>query len=443
VEALMSSQLPICIFAKPPVAGSVKTRLAEGERAARLARAFLLDTCTAVRRLPWARPILATTGPLPSALAARLDLPTWPQGGGDLGARIERVLRRALEDGPRAIAIGADTPGLPRALLEAARAALDDADAAIGPTSDGGFYVLALRRCPDGLLADLPWSREDTFAATLKRLRDRGLVTKVLEPWFDVDRPADLVRLHALISGGVIVAPETEYTLTAPTLSIVMPVLNEERRIGRALAELARTPGLHEIIVVDGGSTDRTRALAEQHHATVIAAPRGRGPQLNAGAAIATGQVLLFLHADVRLPRDAVAHVRDVLADNDVIAGAFRTWTTADDDDRPWFSPLLHLADLRSRVTRFPYGDQAMFVRSAAFHAAGGFRDVPIMEDLELSHRLWQHGRIVTCRGRVRVSGRRFVARPLSSLLAVNLFPLLYRAGVSPHTLARFYAHVR
>ncbi len=438
----MASQFPICIFAKPPVPSAVKTRLADGERAARLARAFLIDTCAAVRTVPWARPILATTGPLDAALAARLDVPTWLQGDGDLGARIERVLRRALELGPAAIAIGADTPGLPPDLLAAARAALVDADAAIGPTDDGGFYVLALRRCPEGLLAELPWSRDDTFAATLARLRERGLVTKVLEPWFDIDRPSDLPRLQALLSARVLVAPETECALTAPTISVVMPVLNEEKRVGRALGALVRTPGLHEIIVVDGGSTDRTRQIAEQHHATVIAAPRGRGPQLNAGAALATGEVLLFLHVDVSLPDDAVAHIRDALTLHEVVAGAFRTWTVAE-DDRPWFAPLLLLADVRSRVTRYPYGDQAVFVRADAFRAAGGFRDVPLMEDLELSRRLWRQGRVVTCRASVRVSGRRFVARPLTTMLAMNLFPLLYRAGVSPHTLARFYAHVR
>lgn len=438
----MPSPIPICIFAKPPVPGTVKTRLAAGDRAARLARAFLIDTCTAARELPWAKPIVATTGPLDPALSARLELPTWPQGEGDLGARIERVLRRALAMAPGAIAIGADTPGLPPERLAAARAALADADAAIGPTDDGGFYVLALRRCPEGLLADLPWSRDDTFAATHARLRDRGFVTKVLDPWFDVDRPADLPRLEALLSAGTLVAPETEYALTAPTISVVMPVLNEEKRVGRAVDTLNRTPGLHEVIVVDGGSIDRTRHLAEQHHAIVIEAPRGRGPQLNAGASAATGEVLLFLHADVTLPDDAVGHIRDTLAHADVVAGAFRTWTVAD-DDRPWFSPLLHIADVRSRVTRYPYGDQAVFVRAGAFDATGGFSDVPIMEDLELAHRLWHLGRVVTCRACVRVSGRRFVARPLTSMLAMNLLPLLYRAGVSPHRLARFYAHVR
>ncbi|MBA3459576.1 MAG: TIGR04282 family arsenosugar biosynthesis glycosyltransferase [Deltaproteobacteria bacterium] len=210
-------RVTVCIFAKPPVAGTVKTRLAGAEQAARLARAFLLDTCAAVRALPWAEPILATTGSLGADLERQLELPIWPQGDGDLGARIERVLTRALESAPGAIALGADTPGLPSELLDRAHAALTLADAAIGPTDDGGFYLLALRHCPEGLLSNLPWSDPDTFTATLARLHERGLQTVILDRWFDIDRPADLERLHALLTARVLIAPETLHTLLSVT----------------------------------------------------------------------------------------------------------------------------------------------------------------------------------------------------------------------------------
>jgi rSAM/selenodomain-associated transferase 1 len=201
----------ICIFAKPPVAGRVKTRLAAvvgRERAAELARAFLEDTISAVRSLPWAQPALATTETVES------DLPVLLQGEGDLGARIERVLRAALQLAPFAIAIGADSPALPRRLLEAGRVALERADAVIGPAEDGGFYLLGLRRCPEGLLAGLPWSASDTFQRTLERLRARGLRTEILEPWFDVDRAEDLDRLRALLRSGEIEAPRTASLLS-------------------------------------------------------------------------------------------------------------------------------------------------------------------------------------------------------------------------------------
>ena len=164
---------------------------------------------------------------------------------------------------------------------------------------------------------------------------------------------------------------------------------------------------------------------------------------MNAGAAVAAGDTLLFLHADTSLPRDAFEHVERTLADPHVVAGAFRTWTVADAGEAPWFAPLLHAADLRSRYSSLPYGDQALFVRAEAFRQIGGYPDQPLMEDLELSRRLRRLGRIRTVRARVRVSGRRFIARPVFYTLAVNLFPPLYRLGVSPERLARLYRSVR
>jgi uncharacterized protein len=202
----VTSSAVICIFAKPPVAGQVKTRLAAvlgPERAAALARAFLDDTIAAVRAVPWAQALLAATGPMES------DLPVLLQGEGDLGARIERVLQAALRDAPFAIAIGADAPALPRRFLEAARAALAAVDAVVGPADDGGFYLLGLRACPEGLLAGLPWSSAETFTRTVERLRSRGLRVEVLERWFDVDRAEDLDRLREALRAGEIEAPRT------------------------------------------------------------------------------------------------------------------------------------------------------------------------------------------------------------------------------------------
>ena len=125
----------------------------------------------------------------------------------------DESLRRALRDTPAALAIGTDTPGLPATLVAQARAASREADAVPGPCEDGGYYLLGLRRCPPGLLRDLPWSEPDTFVRTLARLRDRGLTTAVIAPWFDVDRPADLACLHALVARGELHAPRTAQAL--------------------------------------------------------------------------------------------------------------------------------------------------------------------------------------------------------------------------------------
>jgi glycosyltransferase A (GT-A) superfamily protein (DUF2064 family) len=139
----------------------------------------------------------------------------WSQGEGDLGDRLERVLRRGLRKTPAALAIGTDTPGLPPVLLSQAREALRSADAVLGPCEDGGFYLLGLRSCPEGLLRDLPWSAPETFVRTLARLREGGLSTAVIAPWFDVDRPEDLELLRALIARGELHAPHSARALGA------------------------------------------------------------------------------------------------------------------------------------------------------------------------------------------------------------------------------------
>ena len=228
----------------------------------------------------------------------------------------------------------------------------------------------------------------------------------------------------------------------AVALSVIIPVLNEAQRIAACIERVA-AQGFDEVIVVDGGSTDGTADIVRRTGATLVDAPRGRGQQLNAGARAASGDMLLFLHADVVLPDHAVSIARSTLARDGVVAGAFRTWTVDDAAAARWWAPLLHLADVRSRYSGIPYGDQAMFMHTDVFFAAGGFPDVALMEDIALSRRLRSFGRVLIARESVKVSGRRFLSAPIKQTLWVNLFPLLYAFGVSPRTLTRLYGDPR
>ena len=221
-------------------------------------------------------------------------------------------------------------------------------------------------------------------------------------------------------------------------LSIIVPVLNEALRIPECLRALSRYP---EVIVADGGSTDGTIALVRKDgRARLIECERGRAVQMNAGARAAEGDVLLFLHADCALPEDALPRIEEALRDPRNVAGAFRTWHVADDGRRAFW---LHLADLRSRYSGLPYGDQALFVRREVFEELGGFPALPLMEDLEFSQRLRRKGRIAIVRSSVRVSGRRFLQHPLRDTFLVNVFPLLYRLGVPAARLQQFYEDIR
>ncbi len=144
----------------------------------------------------------------------------------------------------------------------------------------------------------------------------------------------------------------------------------------------------------------------------------------------------------MRLPYDAAGWIRAALSDSRIVGSAFRTWTVCDRGSSR-LAPLLHLADLRSRWAALPYGDQAIFVRASAFEQAGGFPDQPLMEDVELCRRLRRLGRLRTVPASVRVSGRRFLSRPLYSLVMARTLPLLYRFGVSPRMLAGLYGDPR
>jgi rSAM/selenodomain-associated transferase 2 len=229
----------------------------------------------------------------------------------------------------------------------------------------------------------------------------------------------------------------------AERLSIIVPVFNEEARIRAHLETVRDVEGIDEVIVVDGGSTDETCAVVSLVGGCQLRrGPRGRAAQMNAGAAGASGDVFVFLHADVTLPREAARLIRDALTDPEVVAGAFRIRTVAE-GRRSWVERWLRLADLRSRYSRLPYGDQALFVRRDAFQRVGGFPAQPLFEDLEMSRRLRRVGRLRILPDVVMVSGRRFFTRPIYFAVVMNVLPVLYRLGVPPSRLARAYPDVR
>jgi uncharacterized protein len=205
----MNRQATICIFAKPPCAGEVKTRLAAAlgpTDAAAVAQALLEDTITIARQVRNARVVLSVTRPF--HFMPFPDVPQWLQPEGDLGFRIEAALTRALLDSRCAIALGADTPGLPSQVIEAAIQRLDDFDAAIGPTNDGGYYLLGLKRFPAGLLAGIRWSETDTLADTIHQLKCFGFSYALTESWFDLDTIDDLMRVRSLLETSRISAPQ-------------------------------------------------------------------------------------------------------------------------------------------------------------------------------------------------------------------------------------------
>lgn len=232
-----------------------------------------------------------------------------------------------------------------------------------------------------------------------------------------------------------------------PRFSIIVPALNEEAALPDQLGALLSGPvagGETELIVVDGGSEDRTRELAEELVAgrgRVIAAPRGRARQMNAGAAVARGDTLIFLHADTRLPPDTLAIIERALTPAAVVGGAFRLRF---DTDAPLYRLVAASANLRCMLRHVYTGDQAYAIRREAFERVGGFPEQPLMEDFEMVRRLRTVGRFVLFPAAVTTSARRHQRRRLGrSLMIMGVIRVLYGAGVSPARLAQLYRDVR
>jgi rSAM/selenodomain-associated transferase 2 len=225
-----------------------------------------------------------------------------------------------------------------------------------------------------------------------------------------------------------------------PALSIVIPTLNEETTIVSALDALAtlRAVGC-DVIVADGGSSDRTVALARPRCDQVVAAPRGRGAQMNAGAAAGRGDVLLFLHADTRLPDGADGLILGELARSQRAWGRFDVHIAG---RHPLLGMVAYLMNWRSRLTGIATGDQAIFVERSAFVAAGRFPDIALMEDLALSARLRRVTRPLCLSACVTTSGRRWDDHGFvrTILLMWRLRAAFFR-GADPASLARAYGY--
>ena len=234
---------------------------------------------------------------------------------------------------------------------------------------------------------------------------------------------------------------------SSTTIGVIIPTLNEESTLLHTLSHL--TPlRMDEIVIVDGGSQDQTCQIAQSYldaHPDVsgqlLTAPKGRARQMNVGGLSAQSDILIFLHADTRLPPEARHVIEEAMTEADVIGGRFDVQFEID-HGYAWV--ISRMMNWRSRVSQIFTGDQAMFICNTTFRHLGGFADIPLMEDIELSFRLKQEGAVVALRSKVTTSFRRWEQNgPLRTIFHMWTLRLLYWLGISPHTLQQFYGAVR
>lgn len=350
-----------------------------------------------------------------------------PQGGGDLGARMARACAEQFAQGvERVMLVGADCPEVDSGVTAAAFAALEKHDIVIGPAKDGGYYLIGLHARVGGdgaahLFADTDWGTASVCECTEQRAAGRAWRVAKLATMRDVDVPDDLAVWGEAVRNA--------------RITVVLPTLNEAAHIEATLARAMDAENVG-VIVVDGGSTDGTAALAEGLGARVLTAPRGRAVQMNAGAAAAEGGILLFLHADTLLPKYWAQHVRRNLALPGVALGAFRFTL----DAAGWrYKYLEWTTRLRCRWVSMPYGDQGLFLRREEFEAVGGFPVMPVMEDYALVRTLKRRGKVLILDAPAITSVRRWERRgvfmtTLRNFTAFFVLPL----GISPRRIARW-----
>lgn len=444
LDALTVSNFHACliVFTRYPQPGKAKTRLIPAlgaAGAATLQRQMTEYTLKQAQRLVNLHPLsvevwFAGTDPETD----RQQMQDWlgsdwvyrSQAAGDLGERMANAFQTAFDNGSKqVVTIGTDCPELDAAKLLQAFQLLQDNDLVLGPATDGGYYLIGLRRFVPELFTGIAWSTEKVLQQTIEIAQRLALSIGYLDALTDIDRPQDLPVWQAVLE-----------TPSLPEISVVIPVLNEANRIQQALQTIQTACQNHqkiEIIVADGGSQDDTIALAKSAGATVITTQPGRAYQMNAGAKIATGKILLFLHADTRLPHQFDAHAKQALTNPKTIAGAFQLQIDGTEQGLRWVEQgVLY----RSRWFQLPYGDQALFLRASTFRQLGGFPELPIMEDFVFVRHLQALGRIAIAPAAVITSARRWQKLGVVKTTVINqLMIMAYFLGVPTKQLAKWY----
>ncbi len=423
----------LIIFSRYPMPGKSKTRLipAIGSVAAAGLQRKMTTTCVAV-----AREINHCRGVHVEVCYAGGNwrkMRRWlgggisyaAQDGGDLGLRMKNAFKRAFGNGCQKVVLaGTDCPKISNEIIQNAFDELNDHELVLAPSTDGGYCLIGLSK-PANVFSDIEWSTSSVLEETLKKADSHGLKAKTLEPLVDIDEPEDLEKFPKL----------KDAVAGKPYISIIIPTLNEAENVEDAITS-ACWDGV-EIIIVDGGSSDETKRLSDKHGVKVICSPVSRAMRMNAGAKIAQGEVLLFLHADTQLPKDYARLIFNALSDARVVGGAFEHKT---DLSSPAMGVIEWFVDFRSKNLKMPYGDQALFVRKDVFDRLGGFENLSIGEDWSFVRKLKKVGKIEILPAPAITSGRRWKRLGVIRTTIINRIVIVgLILGVSPRLLGRLY----
>ncbi|WP_024347160.1 TIGR04283 family arsenosugar biosynthesis glycosyltransferase [Lacrimispora indolis] len=441
----------IIIFTRVPVPGKTKTRMMPRltpVQCAKLHICFLKDIGKECEKCPADIFVCHTPNGEKEKRLLRAVLGEqkgyFQQQGEDLGERMYRAFEEIFARGyEECVLIGTDVPELRSCHLRQAFEVLKKQDVVFGKTYDGGYYLIGMKKArPEAFGLD-HYGHKAVLEDTIKELSQAGISVGYTKRLWDLDTPMDIkaYRKRMRFRKELKQTETGRYAARITSVSIIVPVYNEEKGIVKLQEQLKELGEKCEILFVDGGSTDRTLEFIEPGY-TVIHSEKGRGSQMNAGAKASSGDILFFLHCDSELPPKPLAEIRRVMKVHQ--AGCFGI---AFHSHNFFMFTCRVISNHRIKDRKVMFGDQGIFVDRELFFEVGMFPEIPIMEDYQFSLALKERGvKLGMARRRIHTSDRRFpkgTIPKLKLMWKMNRLRKLYREGVPIEKISDMYRDVR
>lgn len=368
----------------------------------------------------------------------------FPQEGETLGQRMHRAIEKVLEKGYKScVLVGTDVPEMKWEDIRLAYEILEKRNVVLGGTADGGYYLIGMKAARKEAFEKQTYGHGSVFHDTVYGLKSKGLSVGLGKERHDIDTREDIegfrdrMRFRKCLQ-----RTETgKYLMRTGRISVIVPVYNEKKTIGRLLAELGKIKNRCEIILVDGGSTDGTLTHIGPDF-KVLHSEKGRAVQMNLGARESTGDILFFLHCDSELPERPLEQIRYVMKDYRV--GCFGI---AFHSKNFFMYTCRVISNHRIKDRNVVFGDQGIFIDRKLFFEMGGFPELPVMEDYQFSLALKKRGeKIGITKKRIYTSDRRFPAGTipkLKEMWKMNRLRKMYRDGVDIEKIGKMYKDVR
>ena len=449
IKANNNRKKAVILFTRIPVPGKTKTRMMpylSAEGCASLHKCFLRDMSREIRKTE--ADLFVCYEPdgdvnvLRDICGRRATY--FPQRGEDLGARMFNAISEVLGKGYESCVLtGSDIPELKKEDIEKAFDILEGRDAVIGPSSDGGYYLIGIKQPLKYMFEGKSYGHGSVLEDLKVSLAEHGSSYGMTAEHCDMDTHEDLAGYRERMRSDRQLRQSSTGRFLADNMSIsvIVPVYNESSTIDKLIAQLDRIRDDCEIIFVDGGSTDGTAAMIPDCY-TLINGPKGRALQMNAGADVSTGDILFFLHCDSELPDDALVEIRRVMSEHE--AGCFGIAFHS----RQFFMWTNRvISNHRAFHRRIMFGDQGIFMTKELFERVGKYPEIPLMEDYQLSLNLKAMGmKPGMCRHRIYTSERRYPKKNIPKLRVMWMMVRLrkqYRDGVPIEEIARQYKDIR